>query len=283
MILYQSLHQFIAIDTSSLFSHLLKTSNPIPMKHTHSLISIPRILRVLCLGGVVTAAALSAASAQVIAYGTAEDFAQFNGATGTTDLFVYSTNNTVNGIGNTTAPGAAGSAGSLVATVASGGYWTHALQDATGTNNLTFPGTTAALFDALSPGSSAGNVLAGSGTISFDLYAADSANMSQQYGIYFNTGAGQYSFTASAGPTFTGADGNTWETFSVPYTIKATTSYFQMQFAQYTQWNAVSGGLLYIDNIAVAANAVPEPSTIALLVMGGLGVVVMIRRRRVEA
>jgi hypothetical protein len=45
----------------------------------------------------------------------------------------------------------------------------------------------------------------------------------------------------------------------------------------------VSGGLLYIDNIAVAANAVPEPSTIALLVMGGLGVVVMIRRRRVEA
>ena len=253
------------------------------MKHTHSLISIPRILRVLCLGGVVTAAALSAASAQVIAYGTADDFAQFNGATGTTDLFVYSTNNTVNGIGNTTAPGAAGSAGSLVATVASGGYWTHALQDATGTNNLTFPGTTAALYDALSPGSTPGNVLAGSGTISFDLYAADSANMSQQYGIYFNTGAGQYSFTASAGPTFTGADGNTWETFSVPYTIKATTSYFQMQFAQYTQWNAVSGGLLYIDNIAVAANAVPEPSTIALLVMGGLGVVVMIRRRRVEA
>jgi len=250
------------------------------------------ILKALALGVAVTAAALTTAGAQITTtntiYSTTNDFGQFGNNTGVVSTSYFSVANTQNGIGNNSAPGATGTAGSLVATLSSGQWYNTGFGP-----NITGP--TQAAFSALSAGSALpwsaassygpGTLAAGSGTMTFDLYTGNlGAYWSKNFGFWLSAGG---TFMATSSSTFTGADGNTWTQYVIPYTITAAQtglSYFNWGLAQNVGGPAGTGGeTVYVDNIQIATTAVPEPSTIALLVMGGLGLVIMIRRRRVEA
>ena len=288
------LYHFIEFDTSSLLIHLffyLWVYPPMPIGiSTHEYYTFldapPRILRALCLAVVVTAAALTAASAQVVLYTTTDDFAQFGGTNGigtSTDFF--SVDNTTNGVGNSTNAGGTGANGSFEFAGQNG--W----GPISGTD---FIGPTSAAFNACFPdsiqqysaasGGGPGTMVAGSGTISYDLNTANMTGYSYvQWGIHFNYNGNWVNFGASSTTDFTGADGTTWTHVVVPYTTADTgsggLSYFGWSLFENSGGGA-GGEIVYLDNIQVAANAVPEPATTALLMLGGLGTVLLYRRRK---
>ena len=251
----------------------------------------PSILKALALGVAVTAAALTAASAQTTTnpiYITTNDFGQFNG--GGTNAVVsssfFSVNNTTNGVGNSSSAGGTGTAGSFQF-ISQNGYGT--------VSGGSFTGPTAAAFTALSPGSlrpyspesgfGPGTMVAGSGTMTFDVDTANLIGYSYYtFGFNLNYDNNYSTFFPSSSSNFTGADGNTWTHYVIPYTTAAhSLNYFGWALAE-NSGGGPGGETVYVDNFQIASTvAVPEPSTIALLVMGGLGAVIMIRRRRIEA
>ncbi len=219
---------------------------------------------------------VQSASAQTL-YTTANDFGQFNGGAGTANSLYYSDSSTVNGIGNTTSPGAADGVGSLQLTAPGG--WTGWV------SGSDFPWPTAASFAAIAPGSSrpwsaesgwgAGTFFAHSGVITFDLYGGNFTDWNW-WGINFNYDGNWGPFWASTSSNFTGADGRTWTHYEVPYTINATagTTYFGMALAQNA--GAIAGQTFYVDNFQVVQ--VPEPGTLSLLGLGLIGF--LLGRRR---
>jgi hypothetical protein len=83
--------------------------------------------------------------------------------------------------------------------------------------------------------------------------------------------------------TFTGADGNTWRHYEVAYTTPATVGLQGLKLPFMMNVDGVDAGkTIYVDNIQVIT-AVPEPRDFALAVVGLLGVLIFIRRRRTQA
>ena len=218
------------------------------------------------------------ASAQTSLYTTTNDFGLFNSGAGTVSSSYYSLNSTLNGVGNTSNPGGTGGVGSLQLTSAnmygfvSGGG---------------FPSPTANAFTALSPGSTRpyspessygpGNMLAGSGTFTFDVYTGNLIGYSYyQFGVGLNYDSHYNFFFATSSSTFTGADGNTWTQYVIPYTTGATAlTYFQWGIVE-NSGGGPGGEAIYVDNIQV--QAVPEPGTMALAAMGGAALLFLRRR-----
>jgi hypothetical protein len=233
--------------------------------------------KTLYLTGLVTMSTVLIASAQSSLYTTTNDFAQFNGGVVTNSSIYYSISSTVNGIGNSSDPGGTGGVGSLQLN-ASGG-WTGWLAGSD------FPGQTAASFSALSPGATrpwsaesgygAGTMVANSGIMTFDIYGGNFTDWNW-WGITLNYDGHFDTFFASTSSNFTGADGNTWTHYEIPYTTYAASmSYFGIGIAQNAS-GAIAGQTFYIDNFQV--QAVPEPGTIALAAMGGAALLFLRRR-----
>ena len=133
-----------------------------------------RLLAALGIAIVASFMTPATATAQTTVYTTTEDFAQFSNGTATTSIAFFSESGTVNGVGNSTAPGAAGTAGSLqFASAVTFGIPAGA----------EFTGPTNDAFQALSPGSTRpgspesgggpGNMLATSGTFTFDIITSN--------------------------------------------------------------------------------------------------------------
>ena len=168
----------------------------------------------------------------------------------------YSVNNAVNGLGGAN-PGAAGGIGSVQLTL-SGGWG--------GVSDVPGPAYNQGYLSALNPGGVAGSSLvAGSGTLSFDVYQANLTDW-HQFGFIFNYNNNWNSFFGS-GTDFTGADGRTWSHVTVDYTINATgLNFFGISLAE-NAGGGVAGETIYVDNFQVTA--APEPGTMALAAMGG--------------
>ena len=238
--------------------------------------------KTLYFTGLLTLSTGLFASAQTSLYTTTDDFGLFNGGTNVTSSTYYSIASTVNGVGNTSNPGGTGGVGSLQLTstnqynfVAEGG----------------FPGPTAAAFAAFSPGSTrpyspeagygAGNMVANSGTFTFDVYTGNLVGYSYySFGIGLNyDGHFNFFFPTTSTSTFTGADGNTWTHYVVPYTTGATALNFFGWGIVENSGGGPGGETIYVDNIQVLANPVPEPGTMALAAMGGVALLFWHRRR----
>lgn len=201
-------------------------------------------------------------------YTTADDFAQFHGTPVTSASF-FSDSSTVNGAGNTSTPGGAGSAGSLQLTLTGG--WGNVPG-----GEFSFSSGSSAAVQAIAPGSTGTSIGAASGTISFDVYAP---TFTSWWGIGLSVsykdhnwweGANQF-FSWQAGgssSSFVGADGNTWTRHTIPYTISAATEgwFYMSLFSNSDGVN--TGKTFYIDNIEVQASPVPEPNTMAFAAMG---------------
>lgn len=235
--------------------------------------------KTMYLTGLLAVSAVLVASAQSSLYTTTNDFGQFNGGAGTVSSDYYSVSSTVNGIGNSSNPGGTGGVGSLQLTASGGwGQWSAGSD---------FPGMTAAAFSALSLGSTrpwspesgygAGTMLASSGTMTFDLYGGNFTDWNW-WGITLNYDGHFDTFFASTSSNFTGADGNTWTHYVIPYTTSAASlSYFGMGIAFNT--GSIANETFYVDNFQVAP--VPEPSSMALAAMGGAALL-FFRRRSVS-
>jgi hypothetical protein len=223
---------------------------------------------------------VQSASAQSL-FTTTNDFGQFNSGAGVVSSSYYSLNSTLNGVGNTSNPGGTGGIGSLQLTSANGyGFM----------SGGSISGPTAGAFTALSPGSTrpyspesgygSGNMLAGSGTFMFDVYTANLIGYSYyNFGIGLNYNGNYDFFFANSSSTFTGADGNTWTQYVVPYTTEAAAlTYFQWGVVE-NSGGGPGGETIYVDNFQV--QAAPEPGTMALAVAGGVAFL-FIRRRSVR-
>ena len=169
----------------------------------------------------------------------------------------------VNGLGNTSSAGGAGTAGSGQVT------W---MPPAGSYGFFYGPGEqgNAGFMSAIDPGSGGGNLVSYSGTI-----LVDSTTPPAGSGNYFSLGIvlnyssnfGQFFGSASATPNASG-----FYTYTIPYTINAVSglSYFQPGLI----YNSNDTGTPFnIDNIRMA----PEPASLGLVALGALG---MIRRRR---
>ncbi len=220
----------------------------------------------------------TAAQAQTL-YSTANDFAQFASGTAVTSSTYYSVASAVNGIGNTSNPGGAGTIGSLQLT--SPGGWSQYL------SGSDF-GVDAAVLSALDPGSSApysaaanygpGTLTAYSGLLTFDIFTGNLTSWNQ-FGVTFNYPGNYTTFFPATTTSFTGADGNTWTHCVINYSLaaeNASLSYFGIGIAQNAS-STIGGETLNIDNIQISA--VPEPSATALVAAGAAFVAVFARRR----
>lgn len=225
---------------------------------------------------------VQSASAQSL-FTTTNDFAQFNGGAGTVSSLYYSVASTVNGIGNNANPGGTGGIGSLQLT-APGGWngWVSGSSSPGQEGNQAFlsaidPGAIAAW--SAGSGYGPGTLTAYSGTLSFDLYGGNFTDWSW-FGVNFNYNGNWGPQWASTSSNFTGADGQTWTHFEVPYTINAVSaglSYFQMGIAENA--GSIAGQTFYVDNFQVTP--APEPGTMALVVAAGTALL-FLRRRTVR-
>jgi hypothetical protein len=237
--------------------------------------------KTLLLSTAILGCLFQSTSAQVSLFTTTNDFALFNGGAGAVSLSYSSDSTTVNGIGNTVTPGGASGIGSLQLT-APGGWsgWVSGSSSPGQAANQAFlsaidPGAIAAWSAGSSYGP--GTLVAYSGTMSFDLYRGNFTDWNW-FGITLNYDGTWNPFWASTSSDFTGADGQTWTHFDVPYTINAVSgglTYFEFGIAENA--GSIAGQTFYIDNFQ--ASVVPEPTTFALL---GLGLTGFMLRRRLQ-
>lgn len=194
-------------------------------------------------------ACMSAASAQTL-FTTQEDFTGWSGANLTLTADTASLDaDATNGLGNTTAAGAAGTSGSLSVTHVSGAY-----------NAFTSPGEqdNVAFLAALGSG----------GELAVDFTTpTDATGTGNYFGLllHFN-----YDGTwAQISPTTSSTVGNV-TTNVYDYTINVTDySYFQLGLIYNSNFTE---GTFTVDNIRI----VPEPASLALMACGGLS---LLRRR----
>jgi hypothetical protein len=229
------------------------------------------ILAGLVATGLVLAGATSALAQEL--YTTVEDFTGWSDNSGgiyftPTPTSAFSTDTgasaSINGLGNPSNAGGAGTSGSITETRVGGGNYNYFYSQGA---------SSAAFLAALGTSNNGGaGYTASSGVIEFDYVPPTGAGTYFQLGIVLN-------YNSNFGQFFGGAPVNngTYFTQDVPYTISSTTSanYFQLGLI----WNSdyPNGSTITVDNIHV----VPEPASLALLGFGGLGLIgAAIRRRR---
>lgn len=217
--------------------------------------------------GSVSLFSIDAMAAEISLFTTQEDFTGWDGGTNITATPTATSldASTINGLGNHTSPGAAGTNGGLLVDWNSGGWLMFTAQDpASRANFLAALGTT-------DPGAGNGGYTAASGTIKFDYTKPTTLTGNYfQLGIFFNYDGGW-------GPT-TGSEtdnGNGTFTATIPYTINATGSSWYFQFGLHYNSNFDPSDTFVIDNVRVVQ--VPEPASLGLL---SIGAIALIRRRR---
>jgi len=240
-----------------------------------------RMKKLVLLSIGMLAFALQPANAQTSLFTTYDDWSQWTANAGTTvtpDNTFSTDTSTVNGLGNTTAPGAAGTSGSLLIT------WNPSLTGSyNDVANAASEYANTAFISALDPGfTPSGGTVVGSGVITLDYSVPQTAN-----GTYFQLGILlQYPGNSYYGTFFTSSTtdlgfqnnyGQEVYRGTIDYTINAGPS------------GGFGFGLMYnsdyapalpftVDNITLVS-AVPEPGTIALVGLGLAGLT-LIRRRQ---
>lgn len=232
--------------------------------------------RMKILLGTVAALGLGIAShaqAQTL-FTTVNDFNQWSvgGGTGGGSTLYDSDGSATNGLGNTTAAGGAGTAGSLSVTLSNP------------SNTYQFPAFSAgeqgnqAFLSTLDPGAVAGTSLAAySGTLDMT-YTTPTNNGGSYYeiGVVLNYDGnfGQFFQSSAVNETI---DGQPTTVATIPYTISATSlSYFQLGIIFNSNYAPTTP--FYVDNISVPS--VPEPASIGML---GAGMTLLTLRRRRKA
>jgi len=231
----------------------LKCTNTLDMKRT-------LLLSFGTLGLLV-----QSASAQSL-FTTTNDFALFSGGSPVLSIDYYSDNSAVNGLGNANA-GAAGGIGSLQLTMSGGWGGVSSAPGVAGNQGF---------LSVFNPGAVAWtSLVAGSGTLSFDVYTANLTDWNQ-FGVIFNYTGNWNAFFGNA-TGFTGADGRTWSHVEVPYTINAVNGlgYFGIDLAK-NAGGGIVDQVIYVDNFQVTP--VPEPSAFALAGIGLAGLLIFRRR-----
>lgn len=228
--------------------------------------------------GIVALSLAQLASAQVL-FTTVEDFTGWTGNLGstvTTSTSYDYDGSTVNGAGNLSNPGGTGTAGSLAVT------WAPTVGTFNSIAVASYQGGNQAFLSVLDPGSSVvGNSMAAySGTLNLVYSLPDNEGGNYfQLGILLQYDANGYyqTFFPSSSDTYLGTFGglDTYQA-AIPYTITAGA---QNGFGFSIMYNSDYSPIdtFYIDRIEVAA--VPEPTTIALLGFGMLGMAFQLRRR----
>lgn len=210
---------------------------------------------------------VASASASTL-FTTQEDWAQWvnSGSMTTTGVNTVSLDSsTTNGVGNNTSPGGAGTSGSMQTVWGSGGY-----------NFFYGPGEQGnqAFMSAIDPGAVAGvSAAAYSGVLTVDYTKPPPGT-----GNYFQLGL-VLNYSDNFGQFFgTETDhGNGTFTATIPYTINAVAAlgYFQPGLIYNSNYNTNTP--FTIDNMV----AVPEPTSVALMVLGCSALIgVAVRRRR---
>jgi hypothetical protein len=220
-----------------------------------------------------------AANAQTSLFTTYDDWSAATAGWGAapTAQNPFSTDaSSVNGIGNLTAPGAAGTSGSL--SIAPWNGWGVVATLPSQGGNLAF-------LQAIDPGTDGNNTVAGSGNFYLDYSLPDNEG-----GTYFDPGVllqyagngyfGAYFGTSSTDLGYTDPN-NGGEVFraTIPYTIAAGT-WGGLGLGIMAQTDYASALPFTVDNLTVGdfVAATPEPGTIALIGLGVAGLVACRRR-----
>lgn len=248
-----------------------------------------RMKKLVMLSIGILAGALQSANAQTSLFTTYDDWSAATAGWGSAPSAnsTFSTDSsTVNGLGNLSAPGAAGTSGSLLITAAVGGpgpagngLWTDAATLPSQGGNLAF-------LQAIDPGTDGNNTVAGSGNFYLDYSLPDNEG-----GTYFDPGIllqyaangyfGAFFGTSSTDLGFTDPN-NGGEVYraTIPYTISAG-SWGGLGLGIMVQTDYASALPFSADNLTVGnfVAATPEPGTMALIGLGlaGLG---LLRRRQ---
>lgn len=233
-------------------------------------------LAMLSIG--MLAFALQPANAQTSLFTTYDDFSQFTagwGAAPSADNTFSTDTSTINGLGNITAPGAAGTSGSLIVGPWTG--WGLVANAPSEASNIPF-------IEAMDPTSPDGiNAVNYSGNLYMDYSLPDNEGGSYfQVGVLLQyAGDGYFGTFFSSSVTDLGfQDPNGEEVYqaTIPYTITGGAAFSGFGFGIMGNTDYNSALPFHVDNITVAA--VPEPGTLALMGLGLTGLAIIRRRRQ---